>query len=83
MFCISGFGHKPQFENTQEELAMLTLPWTTQSKKCFPETLKIVWQGEGGGMVEYNSEGDLAETGEKYTWKKTGYFCDLNLGIPW
>lgn len=81
MFCISG--DKPQFENTQEELAMLTLPWTTQFKECFPETLKIVWQGEGEDGEEYNSEGDLAETGEKYTWKESGNFCYLSLGIVW
>jgi hypothetical protein len=26
LFCISGFGNKPHFENIQEELAKLTLP---------------------------------------------------------
>lgn len=72
LFCISGFGDEPQLENfVQEELAMLTLPWTTQSTQStfFPQSFQSFWQGEEDDE-EYTSGSDLAETGEKYTWKK-------------
>lgn len=52
-------------------------------QRVLSETLKIVCQGEGEDGEEYNSEGDLAETGEKYTWKESGHFCYLSLGIVW
>lgn len=72
LFCISVFGDKPQFENfVQEELAMLTLPWTTQST-FFPQNFNSIWQGEEDDE-EYSSWSDLAEIGEKYTWKRSGY----------
>lgn len=45
LYGISGLGDKPHFEKTQEELAMLTLPWTP-SRGFFPETFKVIWQGD-------------------------------------
>ena len=69
LFCISGLGDKPQFENTQEKLAMLILPQTTQSKAFFPEAFKSYLARKRGGQdsEEYSSEGDLNETDEKST----------------
>ena len=69
LFCISGFGDEPHFENTQEELAMLILPQTTQYKAFFPETFKSYLARRRGGQdgEEYSSEGDLNETDEKST----------------
>lgn len=80
LFCISSFGDKPQLENfVQEELAMLTLPWITQST-FFPQSFNSFWQGEEDDE-EHSSGSDLAETGEKYPWKRSGYLFYLNLVI--